>query len=462
MNDRQETHAAAPLSRPMERQSAAAAPSVLSGSTRYVLSQARVLGRSLPGPLCPLDFDGFAIVDILVDAGAIAKIAPAGAVDFGDAPEVGMSGRIVLPLFVDVHTHIDKGHIWRRKRNPVGDFPSALAATIEDRSANWTAADVAARMEFSLRCAYAHGTAALRTHIDSLGAQTRISWPVFAEARERWLGRIELQASPLFTLDHVADAAHMADIEAMVDIHGTGILGAVTRTVPDLHQALGVLFDLAERKGWELDFHVDESADPAARSLKVVADMAIERRFPNRILVGHCCSLTRQEDDERRRTIDAVARAGLSVVSLPMCNMFLQDRDSGRTPRWRGVTALHELKSAGVKVMIASDNTRDPFYAYGDLDMMEVWREGVRILHLDYPFADWAPAVAASPAEAMGLDLGVLRQGGRADLILTRARDFPELLARPQSDRIVVRNGEASNAAPPDYAELDTLEGLAP
>ena len=33
----------------------------------------------------------------------------------------------------------------------VGDFPSALAATIEDRSANWTAADVAARMEFSLR-----------------------------------------------------------------------------------------------------------------------------------------------------------------------------------------------------------------------------------------------------------------------------------------------------------------------
>ena len=28
-------------------------------------------------------------------------------------------------------------------------------------------------------------------------------------------------------------------------------------------------------------------------------------------------------------------------------------------------------------------------------------------------------------------------------MILTRARDFPELLARPQSDRIVVRNGEA-------------------
>ena len=462
MNDRQETPADASPPRLGENEPATAAPFALPSARRYALRQARVLGRSLLEPVGPLDFDGFAIVDILVDDGVIAKIAPAGKVDFSDAPEVAMSGRIVLPLFVDVHTHLDKGHIWRRKRNPVGDFPSALAATIEDRSANWTAADVAARMEFSLRCAYAYGSSAIRTHIDSLGAQTRISWPVVAEARERWRGRIDLQASPLFSIEFASDPSHMADIEAMLDAHGNGIVGAATRMVPELHQGLRVLFDLAERKGWELDFHVDESSDPAARALKVIADMAIERRFARRILVGHCCSLALQEDDERRKTIDALARAGLSVVSLPMCNMFLQDRRAGRTPRWRGVTALHELKAAGVRVMIASDNTRDPFYAYGDLDMMEVWREGVRILHLDYPFADWAPAVSALPAQTMGLDLGVLRPGERADMILTRARDFPELLARPQSDRIVVRNGEASSAPLPDYAELDALEGLAP
>lgn len=432
------------------------------GAERYALRRARVLSRSLPEPIGPVDVDGLALVDILVDSGAITKIAPAGAVAFGATPEIAMSGRIALPLFVDVHTHIDKGHIWRRKRNPAGDFKGALAAVIEDRAANWTAADVAARMEFSLRCAYAHGTAALRTHIDSVGAQTRISWPVFAAARERWRGRIELQASPLFSIDFALDDSHMADVEAMLDAHGSGILGAVTYMVPGLREGLARLFALAERKGWELDFHVDESADPAARSLKVIADMAIERRFPRAILAGHCCSLALQEEDERRETIDAVARAGLSVVSLPMCNMFLQDRESGRTPRWRGVTALHELRKAGVKVMIASDNTRDPFYPYGDLDMMETWREGVRILHLDYPFADWAPAVAALPAQAMGLDLSVLRTGGRADMILTRARDFTELLARPQSDRIVVRNGKASSARPPDYSELDTLQGLTP
>ena len=449
LNNRQETFAGA------------AAPFALPAARPYVLRRARVLGRPLPDAVGPLDTDGFAIVDILIDDGAIATISPHRAVDFGDAPEVAMSGRIVLPLFVDVHTHLDKGHIWRRKRNPVGDFPSAVAATVEDRSANWSAADVVARMEFSLRCAYAHGTTAIRTHIDSVGPQTRISWPVLAEARERWRGRIDVQASPLFTIDHLANASHMADIEAMLEAYGSGILGAAIRMEPDLRDGLNVLFELAERKDWQLDFHVDESSDPVARSLKVIADVAIERRFARPILVGHCCSLALQEDDQRQRTIDAVARAGLGVVSLPMCNMFLQDRQGGRTPRWRGVTALHELKRAGVNVMIASDNTRDPFYAYGDHDMMEVWREGVRILHLDYPFADWAEAVNSAPARAMGLDLGCLRPGGPADMILTQAREFTELLARPQSDRIVLRRGETSNAAPPSYAELDGLEGLA-
>jgi cytosine deaminase len=143
-----------------------------------------------------------------------------------------------------------------------------------------------------------------------------------------------------------------------------------------------------------------------------------------------------------------------------MCNMFLHDRRPGRTPRWRGVTALHELKDAGVNVMIASDNVRDPFYPYGDLDMLEVWREGVRILHLDYPFAGWAAAVREAPAKAMGLAIEPFRPGAAADLILTEARDFTELFARPQSTRIVLRDGAPLAAALPDYADIDGLEGL--
>ena len=439
-----------------------APPFAIAKTRRYALCEARVLSSWLPTVAAPADRDGFVKVDMRIDDGAIAEIAPAGAVDLGPTPRLAMNGRIVTPLFIDAHTHLDKGQIWRRAPNPTGDFPEALKTVTEDRDSRWTAKDVAARMEFALRAAYAHGTTAIRTHIDSIGKQTRISWPVLSEARERWRGRIDVQASPLFSIEFALDEAHMAGIEAMVEVHGTRILGAVTYMLPRLVEGLEVLFRLASRKGWDLDFHVDETADPAARSLKIIAETARAQKFHGRILVGHCCSLARQDNDEMRRTIDAVARAGISVVSLPMCNMFLQDRHAGRTPRWRGVTAIQELKASGANVMIASDNTRDSFYAYGDLDMLEVWREGVRILHLDYPFADWASVVREAPARAMGLTVEGLRPGARADMILTAARDFTELFSRPQADRVVVRGGVALSAGAPDYSDLDALEGLAP
>src|SRR5579871_1991950 len=170
-------------------------------SRRFALVGARILASCLPKAVADADSNGFIVADILVDDGRIAEIAAAGAYAHGESPRLLLSGRIVLPLFVDAHTHLDKGHIWRRTPNPTGEFATALKAVIEDRTARWSAADVDARMEFALRCAYAHGTSAIRTHIDSVGAQTRISWPVFAAARERWRGRIELQGTPLFGID---------------------------------------------------------------------------------------------------------------------------------------------------------------------------------------------------------------------------------------------------------------------
>ncbi len=138
--------------------------------------------------------------------------------------------------------------------------------------------------------------------------------------------------------------------------------------------------------------------------------------------------------------------------------MYLQDRVPERTPRWRGVTLLHELRAAGIPVAVASDNTRDPFYAYGDLDLVEVFREAVRIMHLDHPFGDWPRAAGTTPAAAMGLtDHGTIRVGTAADLILFRARGMSEWMSRPQADRIVLRAGQVLDAEPPDWRELDTL-----
>lgn len=403
------------------------------------------------------DVEGFAPATVAVTHGEIRAIHPAGGAPVA-AETVDCRGGIAFPAFVDCHTHIDKGHIWARKPNPDGSFPGALNAVGEDRAARWTAEDVERRMEFSLACAYAHGTRALRTHIDSVPPQEDISWPVFKTVRERWKGRIELQGACLFGIDQAQDESWLNQLADTVARH-RGILGAVTYMVPDLDALLDRLFAKAIDLGLDLDFHADETDDVNAVSLDRIADAALRHGFEGKILVGHCCSLARQPDDRVKATLDKVARARLSVVSLPMCNMYLQDRrPDATTPRWRGVTLLHEMAARGINVAVASDNTRDPFYAYGDLDVLEVYRESTRIVHFDHPVGDWPATVTANPARAMGLDdAGVLAPGGKADLVLFRGRSLTELLSRPESDRTVIRNGKAIDATLPDYSELDDL-----
>lgn len=420
---------------------------------------------SCMGPEYTVDEDGLARIDLLIENGAISAIEPGWWAPQQDVNGeldsfYHLDGGIVLPRLVDAHVHLDKGHIWPRRRNPDGSFMGALNSVMADREANWSATDVRARMAFGLRCALAHGTAAVRTHIDSLGKQIGLSWPVLAELRAEWAGRIAVQGSPLFGIQFALDAAHVRDVVAAVKAHGDRLFGCVSYMIPELDAALDVIFRTAIENGFDLDFHVDETNDAAARSLEHIADAAIRHRFTGKILAGHCCSLALQEPQAEARIIAKVREAGIAVVSLPMCNMYLQDRTPGRTPRWRGVTALHELKAAGVPVMIASDNTRDPFYAYGDLDLIEVLREGTRILQLDHAGTDWANAVARTPAAIMGLEgQGVLSPGGPADLILTRARDWTEFFARPQSDRTVLVAGRAIDTTLPDHRELDHLMG---
>jgi cytosine deaminase len=109
--------------------------------------------------------------------------------------------------------------------------------------------------------------------------------------------------------------------------------------------------------------------------------------------------------------------------------------------------------------MVASDNTRDPFYAYGDLDMIEVFREATRILHFDHCDRPWTRMLGRASAEIMGLpERGRLFEGGPADLVLVSARTLYELVARPQSDRVVLVAGQPVSTVLPDYRELDVLQ----
>ena len=326
------------------------------------------------------DPDGLVSIDFIISGDRIDAILPGGTADSA-RPCLDLDGSMVWPCFVDLHTHIDKGHIWPRRRNPDGTRAGALSSTGADRATNWNAEDLRSRMNFSLQSAYAHGTAALRTHIDSSPPQHKITWPVVSEIRDAWAGRIDLQAVCLEPIWGYADIGFGKEIADMMVEHG-GIMGAVLNIQDDTDALLDTVIGLAIDRGLELDFHVDEMGDPEAKSFDRIAEALIRNKFGKPVNVGHCCSLAIRPQAEIDHALGLAVDANMRVVSLPMCNMYLQDRPEPgqppRTPRWRGVTILHEMKARGIPVAISSDNTRDPFYA--------LWRSGrCRSIHPGRP-----------------------------------------------------------------------------
>lgn len=452
---------------------------MLSGTDHYWLVNAHV-----PIPLL-VDYEtseqDLAWVDLEIKEGRIAQIIPASENGEGygsEIPVFDVKRGLVWCCFVDAHTHLDKGHIWRRTANPNGTFDGALEATQSDREQYWQADDVYQRMEFGLKCSYAHGTKAIRTHLDVFGKQAEISLDVFKALQQEWHDRLTLQAVSLVSLDYFLTPAGEKLADQIAEVGG--ILGGLPIMGEELDLQLDRVFELAKERHLSLDFHTDESGNPADVTLRRVAAAALRHEYEGQIACGHCCSLAVQSLDEVLKTLELVKAAGISIISLPMCNLYLQDRNQGasqqftqavlgdqlayleyfktQTPRWRGITLVHELKQFGIPVAFASDNCRDPFYAYGDHDGWEVFTQAVRIAQLDAPHSDWCRSVTSIPADLMGLPTaGRIGVGLPADLIVFKARYFSELLARSQHNRIVLRNGKPIDTTLPNYAELDVL-----
>ncbi|MDX2242183.1 MAG: cytosine deaminase [Leptolyngbyaceae cyanobacterium bins.302] len=400
--------------------------------------------------------DGLLRVDVEIAEGTIASIATAGTLTAYQHPCIDLQGGMVFPCFVDLHTHLDKGHIWERCPNPDGSFASALNTVQRDSEQNWAADDVYRRMEFGLKCSYAHGTTAIRTHIDSAGKLADISFEVFQTLQKEWSDRLILQAVCLVSLDYFLTPAGEKLADRVAEIGG--ILGGVAYMNPEIETQIDRTFALAKDRNLNLDFHTDETNDPTSICLRHIAHTTSRYHYHDRVVCGHCCSLAVQSPEEAQATIQAVKQARIGIVSLPLCNLYLQDRTPSHTPRWRGVTLLHELKQAGVPVAIASDNCRDPFYGYGDHDALEVFTWSTKIAHLDRPYLDWCRAITSTPADLMGLPtVGRIGVGLPADLVLFKARRYSELFSRNQRDRVVLRNGRAIDTTLPDYAELDDL-----
>ncbi len=149
----------------------------------------------------------------------------------------------------------------------------------------------------------------------------------------------------------------------------------------------------------------------------------------------------------------------LAIARERRSNLYLQDRrpsgSEARAPQWRGLAPVLDLLAAGVPVACASDNVRDAFYPYGDLDALDVYTQSVRLAHLDADLAGSVRVVTSTAADLLGRpEFGRVTTGAPAHLVVFEARSFSELLSRPGTARFCIDGGEIHSPVAPGYDEL--------
>lgn len=351
-----------------------------------------------------------------------------------------LAGRLVVPGLVDAHQHLDKSRL--RLANPDGTLGGAVAA-FGRYAATMTGEDVLRRAGRTLGACVARGTVAVRSHANvDLETGTR-AVAALVELRERWRDRVTLQVVAFVTASAARAEPRVGRrlLEQALDA-GADAVGGTPALAPDPAAFLGMLFDVAARRGRPVDLHVDEHLDPARRTIERVIEATRAFGMEGRVIAGHCSVLAALPPEDAARIVEGLARARIAVVTLPAANLFLQGREA-RLLAPRGLTRVAELLAAGVPVACASDNIQDPFVPVGSGDMLEVARWTVLAAGLGPDAVATAFRMATHlPAAMLGLEPGYgVRVGAWADLLLSDAADVEDLVASGPMHRAVLFRG---------------------
>jgi cytosine deaminase len=338
-------------------------------------------------------------------------------------------GYLILPAFAEPHAHLDKAFLAERVPNPTGDLMGAILAMEAARS-TITVADTMERAERAARLMLSNGTTAIRTHADATPGAGLTSVEALINVREKLRGEIDIQVCALTgwpsTGPEGADArALLREAIAM----GIDVVGGVPHLEKDPHAANDLFLTIAAEAGLPVDLHTDECLNAEILALEDLARRVIDIGFEHPVTASHCVSLGMQSDARQQEVAELVAAAGISVVTLPQTNLFLQGRGN-QSCMPRALTAVKALRAAGVNVAAGADNLQDPFNPVGRGDALETASLMVMAAHL-LPDAALT-CVTSAPRLAMGLPVD-------GDRVAVPAASVREAIAMGPPGRILLR-----------------------
>jgi cytosine/creatinine deaminase len=382
-------------------------------------------------------------VDVRVEDGAIAGIAPAGQLRPAASDTVlDADGRLLSPPLVDPHVHMDAVlTVGEPRHNESGTLIEGIL-TWAERKPSLTHEDVKSRAREAIHWEVAQGTGFIRSHVDVCDPQL-VALRALIELREEVRDIVDLRLIA-FPQDGILSFANGRELMREAMALGCDIIGGIPHyewTREDGVAEVEFLFDLARETGAPIDLHCDETDDEHSRFLEIVAARAIRDGMQGRVVAGHTTAMASYNDAYAFKLFQILKRADVTIVANPLDNIVLQGRFDSY-PKRRGMTRVKELDAAGINVACGHDSIMDPWYPLGRGSMLDAVSMLVHVGQMTGR-AELFRAfemVTTNPARAAGFEYGV-KEGGPANFVVFDCEDEAEAIRLRPAARWVVRNG---------------------
>jgi cytosine/creatinine deaminase len=358
-------------------------------------------------------------MDIGIKAGRIAAIA---ARIENDAPRQDADGAFAFGGFVESHIHLDKACILDRCSICEGTLAEAVSETARAK-AQFTEEDVYARASRVLEKAILHGTNSVRTFVEIDPRAGFRSFEAVKRLKKDFAFAVDLEICAFAQEGLTQEMQTYAMLQEALGA-GADLVGGCPYTDADPIRHIALVFDLAERFGTAIDFHLDFDLDPAGSLVPAVIAETARRGYGGKVSIGHVTKLAAMPRAGIADISRRLADAGVALTVLPATDLFLTGRDADRLIP-HGVAPADLVRTSGALTSISSNNILNPFTPYGDASLGRMANLFANVAQLsreadlDAVFA----MVSTDAARVLGkADYGI-REGGPADIVLIDAFD---------------------------------------
>lgn len=367
------------------------------------------------------------IVDVGIIANKIAKIGPA--LKEGTTETVDADFNLVIPGFVDSHTHLDKCLL-----NEISEYvdttgPEKGKLTLE-RKKSFSVDDIVSRAERMIIKAVNAGTLHLRTNVDVDASVGLKGIEALLKLKNKYKDVINIQVVAFAQEGVFADGKTEKLLEDALKM-GADLIGGHTIAKGEGKKHIDFILELAKKYNVEADFHLDESGNREHYLLPYLADRVVELGLIGRVNGIHMCTLSALTPDELEQAIGSIKKAGLKLTIAPTAISTRQ------------IAPAKKVLASGALVGLGSDNLRDFFNPLGSANVthMALLLGYLQRFYQDYEINQLFAMITDMGAKLLEVSYGI-KEGADAHLTVLEAKSPKEALAYQLPPKVLIRNGK--------------------